>query len=122
MRLEALRYDSKAGWSVAPFPELDSSQTLVVIFGGTEFLDDQTAIATVKQASESFAAGQELAKKLAEAGENLRGVFVLSDGLHVNGSELVKGLNGGLPPAVVITGGLAGDRDRFSRTWVINRA
>jgi hypothetical protein len=49
----------------------------------------------------------------------LCGVFVLSDGLAVNGSELVKGLNSALPSNVVITGGLAGDGDRFQRTWVI---
>jgi len=49
----------------------------------------------------------------------LRSVFVLSDGLNVNGSELVKGLNSRLPGNVVVTGGLAGDGDRFRRTWVI---
>jgi len=46
-------------------------------------------------------------------------VLVLSDGLNVNGSELVKGLNDTLGGDVVVTGGLAGDGTDFKRTWVI---
>jgi hypothetical protein len=49
----------------------------------------------------------------------LRGIFVLSDGMRVNGSELVNGLNEALPPGTVVTGGLAGDGDRFQKTWVL---
>lgn len=52
-------------------------------------------------------------------GDGLRAVFVLSDGLDVNGSDLVAGLNASLPEGVVVTGGLAGDGPRFERTWVI---
>jgi hypothetical protein len=50
----------------------------------------------------------------------LRAVFVLSKGTDVNGSELVRGLNAGLPPEVVVTGGLAGDGARFGKTWVMH--
>jgi hypothetical protein len=46
-------------------------------------------------------------------------VFVLSDGLHVNGSELVEGLSEDLPADIKLTGGLAGDGDRFSSTYVV---
>ena len=46
-------------------------------------------------------------------------VFVLSDGLHVNGSDLVRGLVQNLPPDVTVTGGLAGDGARFAATMVI---
>jgi hypothetical protein len=46
----------------------------------------------------------------------LRHVFVLSDGLQINGSELAQGLNqAGIP----VTGGLAGDGTRFGKTWVM---
>jgi len=71
----------------------------------------------IDAASESFEAGRTLAKALAKP--DLRGVFVLSEGVHINGSELVRGLNAGLPESVVVTGGLAGDHDRFERTWVV---
>jgi hypothetical protein len=45
-------------------------------------------------------------------------VFVLSDGLRVNGSDLVRGLTQQLPKQVTVTGGLAGDGDRFQETLV----
>jgi hypothetical protein len=66
--------------------------------------------------SRSFAAGERLAKGLDKAG--LVHVFVLSDGLHVNGSELVEGLAAHLPSHVAITGGLSGDGARFQETLV----
>ncbi|MBP6986467.1 MAG: FIST C-terminal domain-containing protein, partial [Alphaproteobacteria bacterium] len=50
---------------------------------------------------------------------DLRGIMVLSDGLQVNGSQLVKGLNTINDDEIVITGGLAGDGDRFGETWTI---
>lgn len=73
--------------------------------------------AEIRHAADSRSAAQQLAGRLDK--EGLRAVFVLSDGLNVNGSELVKGLNGALPPDVIVTGGLAGDGDRFRRTWVL---
>jgi hypothetical protein len=49
---------------------------------------------------------------------NLQYVMVLSDGQHVNGTQLVKGLKENLPNDVLITGGLAGDDTRFEETVV----
>jgi hypothetical protein len=62
-------------------------------------------------------AGEQLAAAIDH--EGLRHLFVLSDGLQVNGSELVDGLVSGLPQGVSITGGLAGDGDRFEATSVL---
>ena len=50
--------------------------------------------------------------------DGLRHVFVLADGLNLNGSELVKGINK-VTYGVTVTGGMAGDGDRFLHTWVI---
>ena len=50
---------------------------------------------------------------------NLKAVFVLSDGLQVNGSQLIAGLNSVLPEDVIITGGLAGDGKDFGHTWTL---
>ncbi len=79
-----------------------------------------TVSAPVRSPADSFAAGELIARQL-EGGEgsDLKGVLVFSDGLKVNGSELVRGLNSVLPQSVVVTGGLAADGDRFKRTWVI---
>ena len=77
------------------------------------------ASAAVADASQSGAAGSALAQQLRDGGEDLRAVFVLSDGLHVNGTPLVNALVGGLPAGVVVSGGLAGDGSAFERTWVL---
>lgn len=161
MQLETLRYDQETGWS-SPLPQLDSEQTLVLVFGGACFrgstgpldelqraypqahhlgcstsgeihgtdIDDdsltvavmkleknrlQSAVAHVGSADESYAAGRDIAEQL--DGDDLKGVFVISDGLLVNGSQLVRGLNDVLPAGMIVTGGLAGDGDRFGQTW-----
>ena len=51
--------------------------------------------------------------------DDLRHIFVLSDGLEVNGAELVSGLHNDLDKSVSITGGLAGDGADFGKTFVI---
>lgn len=98
---------------------------------GTRILDDSISVAVarfrdtrlavagapVQSPADSRAAGESIGRQLAHS--TLRGALVLSDGLRVNGTELVRGLNATLPPSVVITGGLAGDGARFKRTWVI---
>ncbi len=53
--------------------------------------------------------------------DGLRHVFVLADGLNLNGSALVKGLNK-VTYGVTVTGGMAGDGDRFLHTWIISNA
>lgn len=50
--------------------------------------------------------------------DNLKLCFVLSDGLFINGSRLVEGLNKAMPEGCLITGGLAGDGKRFQETQV----
>lgn len=74
------------------------------------------AAVTVDDADGSADAGAELAAALDPHG--LVHVLVISDGLHVNGSALVRGLTGGLPLHVTITGGLSGDGPRFKETVV----
>lgn len=66
---------------------------------------------------ESFRVGEQIVQALSEP--DLKAILVLSDGLAVNGSELVKGMSAGVSSDVIITGGLAGDGDRFAQTWVI---
>ena len=91
--------------------------TLVVSVAQFERTRVETTIASVSGPAESYAAGQGIAAAL--DAPDLRAVFMLSDGLLVNGSELVRGCVGGLGPDVIVTGGLAGDRERFERTWVL---
>jgi hypothetical protein len=71
----------------------------------------------IREIGESFQVGEKLAGSINKA--NLAHVMVFSDGLKINGSELVKGLSKNLPSHVCVTGGLSGDGDRFHETYVI---
>jgi hypothetical protein len=68
-------------------------------------------------AEDSLQAGEYLVRSLDP--EGLVHVLVLSDGLAVNGSDLVRGLTKHLPDRVTVTGGLAGDGERFEETLVL---
>lgn len=70
----------------------------------------------VDAAETSRATGEAIGWSLAQA--DLAGILVLSDGLNVNGSELVAGIAASTPANVRIAGGLAGDGDRFEMTLV----
>src|ERR687891_1909600 len=77
----------------------------------------RTAVAKIAEAKSSYQVGEELARQLNDA--SLRHVFVVSDGLNVNGSDLARGLASGVSEGVSITGGLSGDGTHFAETWVI---
>ncbi|MEB3188580.1 MAG: FIST N-terminal domain-containing protein [bacterium] len=166
MELETFTHARHQGWSIPSFPELDSPETVVLVFGAPEYREDpsalrelaaayptarvvgcsssgeiagtqvsdetlsvavarfehtrlRTAIAPMPEFSDahSLAAGRELAEAL--QAPDLRHVLILSDGLKVNGTKLIEGLNAVLPESVVVTGGLAGDGSRFGETWVL---
>ena len=163
MKLEQTSWTASGGWKPhAPGGVEDAG--LVLVFGGTTWIEDGAPLADVRAAypdafvfgcstageicdtnvaddsvvatavhfdrtqiryagirmievGDSYRAGQRLAEKLPPVG--LVHVFVLSDGLQVNGSDLVKGLAAGLPAGVSVTGGLSGDGDRFEKTFVV---
>lgn len=71
----------------------------------------------IDDAARSFEAGKILGDCLSK--EGLVHVFVLSDGLKVNGTDLVRGLTESVPKGVSITGGLAGDGSSFKETVVL---
>ncbi|WED43573.1 FIST signal transduction protein [Legionella cardiaca] len=165
MELRTFQYIIEKGWNVQRFPELDSKQTLVLVFAAPEFLNLQEPIhqlrnyyknskmigcssageilgpnifdksltvvviklkdtpikivkAEVNKVEDSFTAGESISRQLRSA--DLKNIFVLSEGLHVNGSELVNGLNAALTDTKpLITGGLAGDNSYFNKTWTL---
>ncbi len=77
-----------------------------------------TAAASVSlaEAKSTEEAGRVLASRLPK--EGLVHVLVFSDGLKVNGSDLVSGLRAALPPNVTLSGGLSGDGDAMKDTVV----
>jgi len=95
-----------------------SDETACVVqikFGSTTLLQKTLHIAS---ATESYDAARSLVGEFPKQG--LRHIFLLSDGLHVNGSELARGFREAAPVGVSITGGLAGDGSDFKNTFVLN--
>jgi len=82
-------------------------------FAATEL---RVACQPASSADRSRACGDAIGRAL--AAPDLAGVFVLSDGLNVNGSELVAGITGAVGRKVSVTGGLAGDGAEFRETLV----
>jgi hypothetical protein len=76
----------------------------------------KTASVEILDSDQSFEKGKELIEKF--TAEGLTHVLVLSDGLIVNGSQLVKGMHEVNSRNVPITGGLAGDSINFEYTVV----
>lgn len=81
---------------------------------------EKTELRIVRHRIQDSASAFELGKTIFRdlQGENLTAILILSDGLLVNGSELVGGLNFANVTKLPITGGLAGDNARFIRTVV----
>jgi hypothetical protein len=79
--------------------------------------DIQVAKVDLVEGMSSEEAGKVLAQRLEHSG--LAHVLVLSNGLKVNGSDLVRGLVGNLPEGTTVSGGLAGDGGRFQQTYVL---
>jgi hypothetical protein len=76
----------------------------------------RSAKTNIKNHSNSYDTGKYLMEQLQAA--DLANVFVISDGTHINGSELVAGFNEKNKRNIPVTGGLAGDAARFSETFV----
>lgn len=102
------------------------------IVSGTAFLEnamsatlvsfERTRLASVAACLKDHGDVSALCRHLAAnlPGAGLTHVFVLSDGLLVNGCALASGLAEFLPSGVGITGGLAGDGERFQLTSIVH--
>jgi hypothetical protein len=131
------QYSAQSGWDAIPNDDLDSENTLVMVFGPSDYslvepgliklkkefklskligcstsgeiygksVNDNSLVVAVikleksrilvtshqlKDKEDSRRIGERIALDLNST--DLKGVLVLSDGLHVNGSELVKGM------------------------------
>ncbi len=93
---------------------LNDSLTLTAIeFEKTKV---QSTSINISKYKSSFDAGVALIQNLEQ--NDLKYVFVLSDGGMVNGSELVRGIETIINHKIPVTGGLAGDGTSFQSTLV----
>jgi len=115
--------------------KLHPKSTIVGCTSGGNILGTQMTKASIVATGVKFASGHvktstidfeddqnpvEVAKSLIGGleKEGLKHLFILSDGLYINGSVLARAANK-LLPNVLVTGGLAGDDANFEQTWVI---
>lgn len=76
----------------------------------------KTAKIKVKDEACSFHIGKELMNALSS--RDLNSVFIISDGTLINGSNLIAGFNEVNGRNIPISGGLAGDGEKFLHTYV----
>jgi hypothetical protein len=93
----------------------DSLTVTAINFEKTPIKSVKVSISSI---SKSYDAGKEIAGLL--PAENLKHIFLLSDGLQVNGTELARGLKENTKDDVSVSGGLAGDGTRFVETFVLD--
>ncbi len=91
-------------------------ETVSVIALQFEHTQIKCAKIKVDKGSNSLETGKKLMQEL--DADDLVTVFVVSEGSFTNGSELVSGFNENNHKQIPITGGLAGDADRFEKTQV----
>ena len=92
----------------------DSAVISAIHFERTPFRIAATDIADM---NDSEAAGRRLAEQL--QAPDLKAVILLSQGVAVNGSDLIAGVVAVLGRGIPLTGGLAGDYGAFTRTWTL---
>ncbi|HRH38727.1 MAG TPA: FIST N-terminal domain-containing protein, partial [Flavobacteriales bacterium] len=76
----------------------------------------RSTVTNIRDHNNSANCGDALMRSL--PAKDLSAVLLFSDGSMVNGSELIAGMNRANDTRVPITGGLAGDGQRFERTLV----
>lgn len=104
---------STGGQLAGPDVSDDTACALALDFDATTL---RVVRAEIAGAANSRAIGRTIGAGL--KGDGLAGVFVLSDGLHVNGSALVEGIVDEVGRGVPVSGGLAGDGADFVETLV----
>lgn len=93
----------------------DESITITAIqFEKSNFLIKTANVLNDAAEINSFNTGKNLIAQFPE--ENLKHVFVVSEGSFINGSQLTQGMNAASDTNLVITGALCGDAARFEKT------
>jgi hypothetical protein len=95
----------------------ENSVTITAIeFEKSSFLIKTNNVLDVELGKEidSLRIGKELIAQFPQ--QNLKNIFIVSEGSFINGSQLTKGMNAGTNNNVLITGALCGDGARFEKT------
>ncbi|KOY52695.1 FIST signal transduction protein [Polaribacter dokdonensis] len=93
----------------------ESIVVTAIEFENSSFIIKTTNVLNDNQESlNSTEVGKELIKQL--PAQNLKHVFIISDGSFINGSQLAIGMNSASDQKLIVTGALCGDAARFEKT------
>lgn len=112
---DAVRIGCSTAGEIAGQRVLDHTCVVTAVrFEATRVRQGTTELAGM---SDSATAGERLAGSLADP--DLCAVIVFGQGVDINGSALVRGMEARLGGGVPVFGGLAGDGGAFRQTWVL---
>lgn len=78
----------------------------------------KTAARQTRDVTQSYQAAHDLGTEL--KADDLKAIMILSPGLNINGSEVVRGITDAVGKGPVVFGGLAGDNTDFTQTWTFS--
>ena len=107
-----LVFGSTSGDITAHVVDDDSITVTAIEFEKTTF--DIKTSNVLHSDLDSFKTGSDLVSQFSK--DNLKLIFVISEGSFINGSQLTKGMNAATTYNLLITGGLCGDAARFEKT------
>lgn len=94
-----------------------NDNSIVVTALNLEKTPFKVATTDITGMNDSAGSGRRLAEQL--LAPDLKAVILFSQGVAVNGSDLISGVVSVLGKEVPLTGGLAGDNGAFTRTWTL---
>ncbi|EAQ41516.1 FIST signal transduction protein [Polaribacter sp. MED152] len=110
-----LVFGSTSGNITSESVDDESIVVTAIEFEKSSFVIKTTNVISENQESlNSTEVGKELIKQLPQ--ENLKHVFIISDGSFINGSQLAIGMNSASDQDLIVTGALCGDAARFEKT------
>lgn len=114
---KSLIFGCSSSGEISGIEVLENSIVLTAVqFSSTQLRLESVELELYKN---SYECGKALCKKFPS--KNLKHLMILSDGIHINGSHLIEGIQNKLSEKIGITGGLAGDDTKFTKTFVFDK-
>ena len=107
-------FGSTSGNITSASVEDDNLTITAIEFEKSSYLIKTSNVLSSVSNSSSYNIGKDLITQFSQ--ENLKHVFVVSEGSFINGSQLTKGMNAATDNNLLITGALCGDAARFEKT------
>ena len=107
-------FGSTSGNITSASVEDDNLTITAIEFEKSSYLIKTSNVLSSVSNSSSYNIGKDLITQFSQ--ENLKHVFVVSEGSFINGSQLTKGMNATTDNNLLITGALCGDAARFEKT------